>query len=181
MSTLILAIGRFNPCHKGHKILFDFIKNRSNELSCDYEIWVTKTFDKKTNFLNIDRKRYYLSKIFPDTDFCYFNDDIGTIVDVLQHKTGCYTNIIIVSGSDRLDSFRGFITKYNGDVYNFESIEFETCAIRNEENAFSSTRVRSSVRNDDYELFKSYLPTDDEYISQKLFDELRGLIENDQH
>ena len=65
-----------------------------------------------------------MKKMFADYEEEIVNEkDMKTIFDVLMtaQEEG-YKEITIVVGSDRLGEFKNLATKYNGDLYDFESI-----------------------------------------------------------
>ena len=120
--ALTLVFGRFNPPTTGHKKLLDTAKGISGDN--DFRIYPSRSHDPKKNPLDPGTKIKFMKQMFADYEEEIVNEkDMKTIFDVLMtaQEEG-YKEVTIVVGSDRLGEFKNLATKYNGELYDFESI-----------------------------------------------------------
>jgi len=105
--------------------------------------------------------------------------DMRTIFDVLltAQEEG-YKEVTIVVGSDRLGEFKNLATKYNGDLYDFESIAVVPGGTRDSDaegvEGMSASKIRKAVKDDDRKAFERGIPSsigDDEI--NNLWNELK--------
>jgi hypothetical protein len=111
----------------------------------------------------------------------------NTIFDVLKkaHNDG-YTNVRIVSGSDRVKEFEKLSNNYNGQLYAFDAIEVVSAGDDDPDSksveGMSSSRMRLAAAEGDFRKFREGLPLDMKRKSaQELFDSVRasmGINEN---
>ena len=86
-----------------------------------------------------------------------------TIFDVLKGvaEEG-YTDVQIVVGSDRVAEFQNLSEKYNGSLYNFNSIEVLSAGERDADaedvSGMSASKMRKAAMEDDFESFKKGIP-----------------------
>jgi len=105
--------------------------------------------------------------------------DMRTIFDVLltAQEEG-YKEVTIVVGSDRLGEFKNLATKYNGDLYDFESIAVVPGGTRDSDaegvEGMSASKIRKAVKDDDRKAFERGVPSSlgDEEINN-LWNELK--------
>ena len=120
--TVTLVFGRFNPPTIGHKKLLD---GAAKVAKGDLRIYPSRSQDPKKNPLEPGQKVEVMKKMFPDYSDDIINDaDIKSIFDALKlaDEEG-YGNVQIVVGSDRVTEFDNLAQKYNGELYDFESID----------------------------------------------------------
>ena len=90
--------------------------------------------------------------------------DMKTIFDVLltAEEEG-YKEVTIVVGSDRLGEFKNLATKYNGDLYNFDSIAVVPGGTRDSDSddvsGMSASKLRKAVKDDDRKAFERGMPS----------------------
>lgn len=162
--TLTIAFGRFNPPTVGHQELMDSAAMMAMEDGGDYIIVPSRSYDPKKNPLDPDTKISIMRKIYSDHSERIVNDpNMISIFDVLKraHNDG-YTNVRIVSGSDRVKEFEKLSNNYNGQLYQFDAIEvIPTDNIdpdgKNVE-GLSSSRLRLAAVEGDFVTFRSGLP-----------------------
>jgi hypothetical protein len=162
--TLTIAFGRFNPPTAGHQQLMDTASSVAMETGEDYIIVPSRSFDPKKNPLDPDTKISIMRKLFPDHSERIVNDpNFISIFDVLKkaHNDG-YTNVRIVSGPDRVKEFEKLSNGYNGQLYQFDSIEIipageEDADSKNVE-GLTSSRLRLAAAEGDFVTFRSGLP-----------------------
>ena len=176
--ALTLVFGRFNPPTTGHKKLLDTAKGISGEN--DFRIYPSRSHDPKKNPLDPGTKIKFMKKMFADYEDEIVNEkDMRTIFDVLMtaQEEG-YKEVTIVVGSDRLGEFKNLATKYNGDLYDFESIAVVPGGTRDSDaegvEGMSASKIRKAVKDDDRKAFERGIPSsigDDEI--NNLWNELK--------
>ena len=176
--ALTLVFGRFNPPTTGHKKLLDTAKGISGDN--DFRIYPSRSHDPKKNPLDPGTKIKFMKKMFADYEEEIVNEkDMRTIFDVLvtAQEEG-YKEITIVVGSDRLGEFKNLATKYNGDLYNFDSIAVVPGGTRDSDaegvEGMSASKIRKAVKDDDRKAFERGVPSslgDDEI--NNLWNELK--------
>jgi hypothetical protein len=176
--ALTLVFGRFNPPTTGHKKLLDTAKGISGEN--DFRIYPSRSHDPKKNPLDPGTKIKFMKKMFADYEEEIVNEkDMRTIFDVLMtaQEEG-YKEVTIVVGSDRLGEFKNLATKYNGDLYDFESIAVVPGGTRDSDaegvEGMSASKIRKAVKDDDRKAFERGIPSSigDEEINN-LWNELK--------
>jgi len=112
--TLIFTIGRFQPPHKGHEVLFNYLHNETKKLkrankkhSIDEYIFVSASCNDKNNPLTADERIHYLNIMFPDMKFIKItrNTNIFNFIYTFAN-TNKYTKMVGVFGPDRADNFQ---------------------------------------------------------------------------
>lgn len=159
---VVMAFGRFQPPTTGHELLVNKVKKTAKSQGCDYVIFASRTQDKKSNPLPIDRKIYYLNRMFPETKFVAASDEVRTIVEAAKFLSSKYKNLILVAGSDRIPAYKELLNKYNGKEYNFDTIEIISSGERDPDSdsatGMSGTKMREAAKNGDFTEFKKGLP-----------------------
>ena len=160
--ALTLVFGRFNPPTTGHKKLLDTAKGISGEN--DFRIYPSRSHDPKKNPLDPGTKIKFMKKMFADYEEEIVNEkDMKTIFDVLMtaQEEG-YKEVTIVVGSDRLGEFKNLATKYNGELYDFESIAVVPGGTRDSDaddvSGMSASKLRKAVKDDDRKAFERGMP-----------------------
>ena len=161
--SLTIVFGRFNPPTTGHKKLLDMAKNISGE--DDLRIYPSRSQDSKKNPLDPNTKIKFMKQMFADYEDEIVNEkDMKTIFDVLMtaQEEG-YKEVTIVVGSDRLGEFKNLATKYNGDLYNFDSIAVVPGGTRDSDaddvSGMSASKLRKAVKDDDRKAFERGMPS----------------------
>jgi hypothetical protein len=176
--TLTVVFGRFNPPTVGHEKL---LKSADKVAAGgDLKIYPSRTQDPKKNPLDPDMKISFMKKMFPDYEENIINDDeMKSIFNVLiaASEEG-YENVNIVVGSDRQAEFENLAQKYNGDLYDFDSIRVVSAGVRDADaegvEGMSASKMRKAVVDDDFESFRKGTPkTLDDGDARSLFDAVR--------
>ena len=161
--ALTLVFGRFNPPTTGHKKLLDTAKGISGDN--DFRIYPSRSHDPKKNPLDPGTKIKFMKQMFADYEEEIVNEkDMKTIFDVLMtaQEEG-YKEVTIVVGSDRLGEFKNLATKYNGDLYDFESIAVVPGGTRDSDaddvTGMSASKIRKAVKDDDRKAFERGVPS----------------------
>tara|TARA_B100000963_G_scaffold150778_1_gene131459 strand:- start:970 stop:1629 length:660 start_codon:yes stop_codon:yes gene_type:complete len=157
------TFGRFNPPTKGHRENFLAIANMA--VGYDFFIYCSPTHDKKgKNPLTLERKLFYMKKMFPflDSSKILGSQDIRTPVNCLQDlMMRGYDHVCFVVGSDRVKSM-DFVKTYNGKDYTFLSLEIKSSGQRDADGdtfKISGTNQRKAAFNDDFKTFRKGTPS----------------------
>ena len=176
---VVMAFGRFQPPTNGHELLVNAVKKIAGKQKADHIIFASRTQDKKSNPLQVDRKVYYLKKMFPKTNFVAANEQIRTFIEAAGALSKKYKHLVMLAGSDRVPEYKRILEKYNGtDAFNFETIEVVSAGERDPDadNAagMSGTKMREAAKKGDYQLFKKGLPhTLTDIDGKRLMNEIR--------
>jgi hypothetical protein len=176
--TVTLVFGRFNPPTIGHEKTFNVAKKIA--VGGDLKIYPSRSQDPKKNPLSPEVKIQYMKMMFSEYDENIIDDpEMKTIFNVLitAAEEG-YSNVNIVVGSDRQAEFENLSQKYNGDLYNFDSIRVISSGIRDSDAAgvegVSASKMRKAVLDNDFRTFRRGTPkTLDDGDAQALFDQVR--------
>jgi hypothetical protein len=174
---IVFAFGRFQPPTIGHELLVNTVKRVAGS-SADHVIYASKTQDAKKNPLSVDRKLYYLKRMFPGVNFAGATDQQRTFIEVAKALNKKYRHIVMVAGSDRIAEYKRLLNNYNGKDFNFDSIEVVSAGERDPDadnaSGMSGTKMREAAKRGDFKSFKTGLPhTITEVDSRRLMNELR--------
>ena len=175
---VVFAFGRFQPPGKNHGLVFAAVKHLASAQGADHIIYASRSQDKKSNPLPVDRKVYWLNRMFPKTNFVGADDSIRTFIEAAKHLNKKYKNLVMVAGSDRVSEFQTLLDKYNGKEFNFDTIEVVSAGERDPDSettsGMSGTKMRDAAKNSDAKSFKKGLPSTVTTIDAKrLMNELR--------
>jgi len=161
---IVILLGRFNPPSKNHEALLAAGYNQSIRKKYEYRIYPSRIQDGDLNPLNPQLKISYMKSMFSKyADYIVDSDNIKTIFDVLSsvYNDG-YTDVVIVTGQDRLGEFQSLAHKGEGQNYQFNNIEVVSSGIKDPdsdiETAGSSSMMRTAAAMGDYEKFSAGLP-----------------------
>ena len=159
---VVFAFGRFQPPTTGHELLVNAVKKVAHNQGADHVIFASRTQDKKSNPLPVNRKVYYLRRMFPGTNFVEANDNIRTFMEAAKELSKKYKNLVMIAGSDRVQEYKKLLEKYNGDVFTFDTIEVVSAGERDPDadsaSGMSGTKMREAAKKGDFVLFKKGLP-----------------------
>ena len=175
---VVFAFGRFQPPTTGHELLVNAVKKIAKAQKADHIIFASRTHDKKSNPLPVDRKVYYLKRMFPQTNFVAANEEIRTFMEAAKALSKKYKNLVMIAGSDRVPEYKKLLEKYNGDVFTFDTIEVVSAGERDPDadtaSGMSGTKMREAAKKNDFFSFKKGLPhTLTELDGKRLMNEIR--------
>lgn len=175
---IVFAFGRFQPPTTGHELLVNAVKKVASAQKADHIIFASRTQDKKSNPLLVDRKVYYLKRMFPKTNFVAANAEVRTFMEAAKMLSTKYKNLIMIAGSDRVPEYKKLLDKYNGDVFHFDTIEVVSAGERDPDadtaSGMSGTKMREAAKKGDFKLFKKGLPHSlTELDGKRLMNEIR--------
>jgi nicotinamide mononucleotide adenylyltransferase len=175
---VVFAFGRFQPPTTGHELLVNAVKKIAQKQGADHIIFASRTHDKKANPLPVDRKVYYLKRMFPNTNFVAANEEIRTFMEAAKMLSKKYKHLIMLAGSDRVQEYKKLLDKYNGDVFTFDTIEVVSAGERDPDadsaSGMSGTKMRDAAKKGEFSTFKKGLPhTLTEIDGKRLMNEIR--------
>lgn len=168
MSKCVFMYGRMNPVHLGHGKVFEQALNMKDSTT-DVKLFLSSSHDSTKNPLPRDMRQYFISKFFPNMERTIQDVDVKNLFEIMTSLNGEYDEIVFVGGSDRAEDFQKTLDRYNGTLYNFKSIQTIIAGEDRTGCMYSSTLMRQSVQNDDFQTFKICLPGDDEYLKYEMF------------
>ena len=162
------AYGRFQPPTLGHGLLFKELASAAAAEGADAFVFPTSTQGKKTDPLPVDRKVYWLQRMysglpirFVNTTTCDINPmgkSCKTIFQVLDAlRNAGYTHLRMYVGSDRVEVFTKLLGKYESK--NIEPVTIVGSGkVRIASSAnlsgMSGTKMREAALRGDIEAFK---------------------------
>lgn len=152
MKTMVLFFGRANPPHLGHGLAFKKVLEIAKNNSADHVIYITKTIDKKKNPLTVNRKIFWLRKMFGSK--INFVPAPGSFIEAVKAQNGKYEQIIVVAGSDRVGEYQKLLDRYNGTKeFSFDKIRVVSAGERDPDaegtGGLSATKMRQAAVDDD--------------------------------
>ena len=174
-NKVVVAFGAFQPPTSIHEHLVKAVK-RVADASADYTIYASANEDKKHNPLSVDRKIYFLNRMFPGTKFQETKEQ--TIVGLAKKLNEKYRNLVVVVGEDKVSETEKQLNKANGKEFIFESIKVVSTGNTDPDSDLSSgvsgLRMCKSAKDGNFEDFKKGLPhTLTEHDSRRLMNEVR--------
>lgn len=160
---VVFAFGRYQPPTIGHGLLVAAVKHLAEKQGADHIIYASKTQDKKSNPLPVDRKVYYLKRMFPGANFVAASADVATFIQAVKQLNKKYKNLVMVAGSDRVAEYQKILNKYNGKDFNYDTIEVVSAGERDPDaegaSGMSGTKMREAAKKGDFASFKRGLPS----------------------
>jgi hypothetical protein len=160
--TITIGFGRFNPPTMGHEKLLDKIKDTAED--GEYIIYPSHTTDPQKNPLDSETKVLFMKKMFPDhANAIVYDPSIRTIFDALKSADAeGFSSVNIVVGGDRKSEFENLANKYNGQLYQFDSLNVISAGERDPDaegvEGMSASKLRSLAADGDFDTFKKGLP-----------------------
>lgn len=164
VNGVVVVLGRFNPPSKNHLMLLKSGLDNAKRRGFEYRIYPSRIVDDTLNPLNPKTKISFMKSMFSDyADYIIDSDEMRTIFDILisLYNDG-YSDVVIVTGQERLGEFQSLVHKAEGEQYQFNSIEVVTSGVKDPdsevENPGSSAMMRTSAAMGDYDRFITGLP-----------------------
>ena len=159
MSKVVFTFGRFNPITIGHEKLANKVRAVARLEKGDAKIFMSHSQDKKKNPLDYLTKIKYGQKAFGKA---VVRTKSNTIIKILQELEKNYTEVVLVVGSDRVESMKKLINDYNGKDYNFDTIKVVSAGERDPDaddvSGMSASKMRQLATDDDLDGFTKGLP-----------------------
>lgn len=160
---VVFAIGRFQPPSAMHENMINAVKKIAENKQADHLIFAS-TSDKKSDPLTLERKMYYLKRMFPNVHFAEEAKTLAETISALRRK---YKDITIVVPNDRLLETKKLCDKHNVEVVAISEIDADSSnPIRN--------KLLESAKKNDFSTFKNSMPFSlTELDSKRLMNDIR--------
>jgi hypothetical protein len=176
VNGVAIVIGRFNPPSKNHGALLKAGYSQATRIGFEFRVYPSRIEDGATNPLNPGLKIDYMQSMFPEyAEYIVDSDNAKTIFDVLGsvYDDG-YTDVVIITGQDRLGEFQSLVHKGDGQQYQFNNIEVVPSGVKDPdsdvESPGSSAMMRTAAATGNYERFATGLPANmDTTEKQEMF------------
>ena len=180
-NTAVFTFGRFNPPTVGHRMMIRKLIQVGEKENADIYVFGSHTKDKKMNPLSHSQKMKYMVEMFPKEMEGYVDpgEQIRTVFDAALYLND-YDRLIMIVGSDRVDSFKETLVKYNGKplkngMYEFSEILIVNAGVRDPDSegieGMSASKMRQAVVDNDMETFQSGLPKG--YDGTRMFNDVK--------
>ena len=185
-NTAVFAFGRFNPPTIAHKKLIDQVKDLATKTNGRPFIFLSHTQNNKTDPLSFTEKLNYLEGVYGKEQVVFGDPKVKTIVQALQElQNQGRTKIIMIAGSDRVNSFKSLLDKYNNNpdkagniLYNFDSIEVVSAGQRDPDaeglSGVSASKAREYASQDDFHNFSKIVMGGN--VSAKIFMQIKSKL-----
>ena len=169
-TTAVFTFGRFNPPTIGHEKLLNVVGSTATKAKAESFVYTSHTQDAKKNPLSNDQKIVFMKMMFPKHRTSFMRTEAKTALHALSeiHKTGKFSKVIMVVGSDRVREFKTLLNKYNDieskhGFYRFEDIDVISAGERDPDaegtSGMSASKMRAAVKDKNYDIFKMGIPS----------------------
>jgi hypothetical protein len=180
--TIAITFGRFNPPTIGHEALIKRVAREAK--NGEYRIYPSRSQDPKKNPLDPGTKIKFMRKAYPEhANAIIANDGMRSIFDVLTAlDSEGYSGVTLVVGGDRVSEFNSLANKYNGKLYNFETIDVVSAGERDPDSegveGMSASKLRKAAAEDDFKTFDQGMPQGlSKNDKAELYNTLRGSMQ----
>jgi len=182
-ATAVFAFGRFNPPTIGHEKLLDTLRAVAQKNDAKPYLFLSHKQNPKTDPLSYKEKADYIKSTGKFTDVEIGAADVNTIVQALQKLMNVgRTRVIMIAGSDRVDSFKQFLNQYNKQkdkkgnlVFDFDSVDVVSSGERDPDEegvaGASASKAREAAVNGNFNIFSKIVLGGKD--SQKIYQTLR--------
>jgi hypothetical protein len=186
-STAVFAFGRFNPPTIGHEKLINAVRSVAQKNDAKPYLFLSHKQNSKTDPLSYSEKADYIRGTGKFTDVEIGDPTVTTIVQALQKLMNeGRTRVIMIAGSDRVDSFQKFLNQYNKQtdkkgnlVFDFDSVDVVSSGERDPDEAgvagASASKAREAVANGDFATFSKIVLGGEN--SQKIYQTLQDRMQ----
>ena len=186
-STAVFAFGRFNPHTIGHEKLINAVRSVAQKNDAKPYLFLSHKQNSKTDPLSYSEKADYIRSTGKFTDVEIGDPTVTTIVQALQKLMNeGRTRVIMIAGSDRVDSFQKFLNQYNKQtdkkgnlVFDFDSVDVVSSGERDPDETgvagASASKAREAVANGDFATFSKIVLGGEN--SQKIYQTLQDRMQ----
>ncbi|KKM90980.1 hypothetical protein LCGC14_1233150 [marine sediment metagenome] len=157
-APIVIAPGRFNPPHRGHKLIIDKLVALSEKLDAQPVVLIIDSgkYGPK-NPLSGEVRKEYLQKMFPEIRFEVFKNAFEAVIELAQKDR--LVPIGGVTGRDRGNAYKGMISQIFGDdigkKYLSEVIHRDPDSDSADIKGISATRARQAAIEGDIAAFRA--------------------------
>ena len=164
-STAVFAFGRFNPPTIGHEKLIDTLRSVAQKNDAQPYLFLSHKQNSKTDPLTYQEKVNYIKSTGQFGDIEIGDEAVNTIVQALQKLMNeGRTRVIMIAGSDRVNSFKQFLNQYNKQtdkkgnlVFDFDLVDVVSSGDRDPDDegvtGASASKAREAAVNGDFDTF----------------------------
>lgn len=159
-TPVVIAPGRFNPPHRGHKLIIDKAIVLGKQLEATPVVLIIDSGKYSSrNPLNGDVRREYLQKMFPNTQFEVFRNAYEAVVALLNEKK--MIPVGVVAGRDRASLYESMLRGILGKdtKYHVEVLHRDPDA--NGVKGISGTKVRKAAEEGNIPAFRAMTGLED--------------------
>ena len=150
-TPVVIAPGRFNPPHLGHKLVIDNLIEMGHELNAEPVVIIVDSGKRdERNPLDGDIRKAYLSKMFPKVRYEIAHNPY----DAVERLATEHNMVPVggVTGADRADNYKKMIGRIFGEsvhnAYTARVLQRNTDS-DNDVAGVSATKVRQAAANND--------------------------------
>ena len=174
-NKVVAAFGQFQPPTAGYEHLVKAVQTIANK--ADHVIYASANEDKKLNPLPVDRKVYFLKRMFSEANFQAANG-FESITEMATHLNTKYKHLTVVTFDDKVSEYETQLKENNGKLYNFETIKVISVGEVNPDSStvsvVSGVKMCESAKSGDFNQFKKGVPhTLTELDSRRLMNDVR--------
>ena len=174
-NKVVAAFGQFQPPTAGYEHLVKAVQTIAN--NTDHVIYASANEDKKLNPLPVDRKIYFLKRMFSEANF-QAASGFETITEMATHLNKKYKHLTVITFDDKVSEYESQLKEHNGKLYNFETIKVVSVGEVNPDSStvsvVSGVKMCESAKSGDFNQFKKGVPhTLTELDSRRLMNDVR--------
>ena len=187
-STAVFAFGRFNPPTIGHEKLINTLRTVAQKNDAKPYLFLSHKQNSKTDPLSYQEKVNYIKSTGQFGDIEIGDESVNTIVQALQKLMNeGRTRVIMIAGSDRVNSFKQFLNQYNKQtdkkgnlVFDFDLVDVVSSGERDPDDegvtGASASKAREAAMNGDFDTFSKIAM--DGKNSEKLYQTLQSRMKS---
>jgi hypothetical protein len=187
-STAVFAFGRFNPPTIGHQKLLNTLRTTAQKMDAKPYLFLSHKQNSKTDPLTYQEKADYIKGTGLFGDIEIGDTAVTTIVQALQKLMNeGRTRVIMIAGSDRVESFKKFLNQYNKQtdkkgnlVFDFDLVDVVSSGDRDPDDegvtGASASKAREAAMNGDFDTFSKIAM--DGKNSEKLYQTLQDRMKS---
>lgn len=175
---IVIAPGRYNPPHRGHKLVIDKLVALGESLNARPVVLIIDSGRYgPNNPLTGEVRKQYLQKMFPEMQFEVYRNPFEAVADLAETRK--LVPVGGVAGTDRGDSYKGMVGRIFGESIkeNYRSEVLHRDPDAEDAKGFSGTKVREAATEGDVAAIRAMtgLSDEDARSLQKLLIDGMGL------
>ena len=157
-APIVIAPGRFNPPHRGHKLIIDKLVALSEKLDAQPVVLIIDSgkYGPK-NPLSGEVRKEYLQKMFPEIRFEVFKNAFEAVIKLAEKDQ--LVPVGGVAGQDRGTAYKGMVGQIFGDDvknrYLSEVLHRDPDSDSTDVKGISATRARQAAMEGDIAAFRA--------------------------
>jgi len=183
--NIVVTVGKFSPPHTGHLALIEFLSEQANKLNAKAYVAPTESNNKEENPLTFKQKVKYMTEMLkPFSNVELWPAMTKSPYELIRdlcfecEKSGGGTVTMFV-GSDRVE---GFTKMANSTLKRYQdrnecmnvNVEVKEAMDReNDPRAYSATKMRQHVLDNNVEEFIKHVPFDNRELALEMFNDVK--------